>query len=78
MSKLIETANDEYLIIQQFYKLIEMVEVPDRNYLPRFTNEIKEDLKTILKLHYDNNSLKRKYYQLKDKENWEKERRSLK
>jgi hypothetical protein len=69
MSKLLKVTEDEYQIIRQFYDAVATVveNTPNRNYLPRFAEEIRKDLDNIITLHYDKNNLKRKYYSTKEK-----------
>jgi len=69
MGKLLKVTEDEYQIIRQFYDAVATVveNVPNRNYLPRFAEEIRKDLDNIITLHHDKNDLKRKYYSTKEK-----------
>jgi hypothetical protein len=69
MGKLVDVAQEEYDILRQFTEAIDQVvsDVPDKDFLPRFADKVKDDLNIMLALHYDKNNLKRKYYSVREK-----------
>ncbi len=63
MSKLTEHADKEYDIIRDYIKAINSVDSSSLDKtLKLFSEEIQSDLRRVLELHYDKNSLKKKYY----------------
>ncbi len=66
MSALTKHADDQYKIIQAFRKAIKEVNIDSRDTaLLTYAHAINSDLQRILELHYDNNSLLKKYYALR-------------
>jgi len=68
MSRLVEITNDEYKLIRKLTAVIKSVEAEDRDYLPRFLEDVQKELLEVLSKRIDYNNVKRKYYILREKQ----------
>ncbi len=69
MSLLTESTKREYEILREFMEALDTVKSKEKvPYEQRFIEEVRGDLINILRLHFDKNNLKQKYYYLREKQ----------
>jgi len=62
MGKLIKTTERERELLHELLVAINCVEVDNVNYLPRFLEGVKVDLRRVIEMHMDYNNCKNKMY----------------